>query len=72
MATSLIGFASIYCPLIQFPKQVRTSVHTILLVAHLQYFLHPHLSKTRQTFEASVKLVQTEEYPYSVAYQPRA
>ena len=53
-------------------KQARTSVHTISFVAHFQYFLHPHLSRTPQTFEASGKLVQTGDYPAFVACQPQA
>ena len=73
MAAFLIVFASIYCPaLVQFSKQARTSVHTIFLVAHFQYFLHPHLSRTPQTFESSGKLVETGEYPAFVACQPQA
>ena len=69
MAAFLIVFAGIYCPLVQFPKQAHTSVHTISFVAHFQYFLLPHLSRTRQTFKASGKLVQTGEYPDSAACQ---
>ena len=72
MAAFLIVFASIYCPLGQFPKQVRTSVHTSSFVAHFQYILHPHLSRARQIFEASHQLVQVGEYPDSVACQPHA
>ena len=58
-----------YCTLSIFFAP-RTSVHTISLAALFQYFLHPHLSWTRQTFEAFGKLVQTEEHPDSVACQP--
>ena len=68
MAAFLIVFAGIHCPLVQFPKRPRTSVHTILFVAHL----HPHFSTTRQTLKVSGKSVQTEEYPDSVACKPQA
>ena len=71
MTVFLIVFASIYCPLVQFPKQACTCVHSISFVAHFQYFLHPHLRWTRQTFEAYGKLVQTE-YPEPVACQAHA
>ena len=73
MVALLIAFASIYCPeLVQFPKQARTSVHLISFVAHFQHFFHPHSNRTPQTYEASGKLVQTGEYPTSVACQPNA
>ena len=73
MAAFLIVLASIYCSaLVQFSKQARTSVHIILFVAHFQYFLYPHLSRTPQTFEASGNLVETGEYLVFVACQPQA
>ena len=73
MDAFLTVFASIYCPLIQAPKQAHTSMHTISFIAHLQYFLRPHLGiKTQQTFITSGKLVQTGEYPDSAAWQALA
>ena len=44
-------------------------MHTISFVAPLQYFLHPHLSRIRQAFEATCKIVQTGEYLESVSCQ---
>ena len=44
-------------------KQARTFAHAISFVARFQYFLHPHLNRTPQTYEASGKLVQTGDYP---------
>ena len=72
MTAFLIVFASICCPaLVQFSKQTRTSVHTISFVASFQYFLHSHLSRTSQTFEASSKLVQTGDYPALLLANPK-
>ena len=52
-------------------KQANTSLHTISLLAFLQYFLHPHLSRKEQAFEAAVKVVQTGKHLESVTCQSR-